>query len=79
MGLTCGAMPMAFFSSPPYELKSQCTPATLRPPVLGSVIAIHCTQAGHTSAQQHWPKTSATRLVLRSGIDLGEREKHIQD
>jgi len=43
---------MAFFSSPPYELKSKCTPATLRPPVLGSVIAMHCARAGHTSAQR---------------------------
>ena len=33
---------MAFLSSPPYELKSQCTPATVRLPVLGSSSAMHC-------------------------------------
>jgi len=41
-GRACGAMPMAFFSSPPYELKSQCVPATLRVPVFLSSSTMHC-------------------------------------
>ncbi len=35
-------MPIAFFSSPPYELKSQCVPATLRVPVFASSSTMHC-------------------------------------